>query len=95
MIKDGIEFTYNVLSIDIESAHMVIEYIPVDSELMPTTLNVFASLTPFYPNNALYGMDSSAGEPEAITLEKIKEYTAMNGAPVGIWKLQKALLNAQ
>lgn len=88
MIKDGIEFTYKVVSIDIESAHMVVEYTPADSELMPLTLNVPVTLyTGYNPFN---------GEPDPrpapVTLEDYKEFTALSGAPTGLWKTQKVLL---
>lgn len=89
MIKDGIEFNYKVLSIDIESAHMVIEYTPVDPELMPMTLNVlFDSYNNIYQSVGLPG-----DPPPPVTLEEHKDHTALAGAPTGLWKKQKILLS--
>ena len=89
MILDGIEFTYKIISIDIESAHMVIEYTPADSVLMPMTLNV-----PFYLHTGIHPVTGLPDGTEApVTLEDHKEFTAKAGAPVGLWKRQKVLLD--
>jgi hypothetical protein len=90
MLIDGIEFTAEVKSFDIEIAHMVVDYTPTNPELMPMTLNV-----PFIEDRA-WGVDPQTGQPAQDlvpkTFEDHKQYSIEQGAPVQIWRRQKLLI---
>lgn len=90
MLVDGIEFTYEVKATDIETAHMVVEYTPVDASLMPMILNV-----PFVEYRE-WTIDQQSGQQVEVntnkTFEEHKEYSIKCGAPVAVWRRQKLLI---
>jgi hypothetical protein len=90
MLVDGIEFEYQVVTIDIESAHMIVDYTPADDMLMPMTLNV-----PFVEFRE-FANDLTTGEQVEInankTFEQHKEYSVKIAAPVSVWRRQRLLI---
>ena len=91
MIVDGIEFNYTVKAVDIETAHMIVEYTPVDQDLIPTTLNVpFVELRQWTLNpqtNEQVPLDTN------IPFEEHKKYSIKVAAPASLWRRQKLLIN--
>lgn len=90
MIIDGIEFNYEVKSIDIDSAHMVVEYTPTDPELMPIKLNVAFVEHRGWKTDPV--TNEAVGFDIAQTFEEHKEYSIKSAAPVSHWRRQKLLL---
>lgn len=91
MIIDEIEFNYNIESIDIESATMVVQYTPVDPNLMPMKLNVM-----FVEHRAARPDPETGGHiffNVAETFEEHKEHSIKAAAPIALWRRQKLLLD--
>lgn len=83
---DGFDFKYKIKSVDVEHGTMIIEYDPVDTELMPMTLNVMLWERPIqtYPEGTYI-------HPDDVPFEDHFEHTVRSGAPIASWRRHRLL----
>lgn len=85
---DDLEFEFKIISMDIEQGTLLIEYDPVDANLMPITLNCLYNVRPLftYPEGTYLTHDE-------VPFEDSLEFTVRQAAPVTNWKRHQALIN--
>lgn len=83
-----VNYSFKIISADIEQSTVLIEYKPLDSDVLPITLNC---------NIVLAKPDSWPGDyanPEDIPFEDHMKHTAEVHAPLSMWRGQKwAVIN--
>lgn len=93
LTEDNIEFNYDIVSVDIASATMIVSYTPTDTTYSPLTLNVN-----FIEDRTDTYLDSDGqGQPVVIdvpkTFEEHVNYSVRMAAPATCWRSQKLLLD--
>lgn len=81
----GFDFTYKIKSLDIEHGTMVIEFDPVDPELLPIELNCL------FHEKVLHNIDGTV-QPIEATFEESLEFTVKSCAPIASWRRHKLML---
>ncbi len=88
LTKDGIEFNYTVKSVDVESAHIIVEYVPVNPLLMPYTFNVPFVEFREWTMTETGPVEVNAEKPFSAHLQ----YAVECGAPSDQWRRQLKLI---